>query len=227
MSKKTRLGFLASHRGSNMQTVIDACHDGRLPAVPAVVISNNRDSNALSRAHMQDIPAVHLSAAVVADADELDQRIVETLRKHGVDLVVLAGYMKKIGPNLLAAYRNRIVNIHPSLLPRHGGPGMYGEHVHAAVLAAGDRETGVTVHLVNEDYDQGAMLACRGGIPVLPDDTPASLAARVLEVEHEFLVETLGRILAGEIRLPETGQENHHEGHEELKADPDSSSGSS
>lgn len=186
-----------------MQAIIDACCDGRLPAAPAVVISNNRDSGALSRAHIRGIPAVHLSSAVVPDANELDARIVTTLQEHGVELVVLAGYMKKIGPRLLSAYRNRIINIHPSLLPRHGGPGMYGEHVHAAVLAAGDRETGVTVHLVNENYDQGRILAQRGGILVRTDDTPATLAARVLEVEHEFLVETLGRILAGDIRLPD------------------------
>lgn len=200
---RTRLGFLASHRGSNMQAVIDACLDNRLPAEPAVVISNNRDSGALSRAHIHGIPAVHLSAAVVPDADELDARIVATLQEHGVELVILAGYMKKIGSHLLGAYRNRIINIHPSLLPRHGGPGMYGEHVHAAVLAAGDRETGVTVHLVNEDYDQGMILAQQGGIPVRSGDTPASLAARVLEIEHTFLVETLRRILAGEIELPD------------------------
>lgn len=202
LGRITHLGFLASHRGSNMQAVIDACRESRLAAVPALVISNNRDSGALARARSENIPAFHLSSALWPDAECLDQEITSVLQQHGVQLVVLAGYMKKIGPRLLAAYRNRIVNIHPSLLPRHGGPGMYGENVHAAVLAAKESETGVTVHLVTEEYDQGAILAQRGGIPVRTDDTPASLAARVIRVEHEFLVETLGRILDGSIPLP-------------------------
>ncbi len=133
---------------------------------------------------------------------QLDQAITDALKKHQVDLVVLAGYMKKLGPVTLAAYQGRVINIHPALLPKYGGKGMYGIHVHEAVLAAGETETGVTVHLVDDHYDGGAILAQRR-VPVNSDDTADSLAARVLEVEHEFYVETLGKILAGEIELPE------------------------
>ncbi len=196
-----RLGFLASHRGTNMQAVIDACRSGSLPAVPAVVISNNHNSGALTRAQAIGMPAYHLSASGFSDTDALDQAMVKTLERHLVDWVLTLGYMKKLGPRLLQAYRNRVINIHPSLLPKYGGQGMYGEHVHAAVIAAGEIETGVTIHLVNEAYDQGPILA-QTRVPVLPDDDVRSLAGRVQEAEHAFLVETLGRLFRGELALP-------------------------
>ncbi len=196
------LGFFASHRGSNMQAVIDACVSGSLTAKPCVVISNNSDSEALVRAHHEGIPAYHFSSKVIPDLVELDRAILLTLQRHQVDLVVLAGYMKPLGDQTLAAYRNRVINIHPALLPKYGGLGMYGMHVHEAVIAAGDKETGVTVHLVDSEYDHGAILAqCR--LPVLPEDTADTLAARVLETEHSFLVETLKNIVEGRILLPE------------------------
>lgn len=192
-----RLGFLASSRGSNMQAIIDACRQGRLPAVPAVVISNNADSGALQRAAAEGIPGCHLSGRTHPDPHRLDQAIVDTLKDHRVDWVVLAGYMKKLGPATLSSYRGRIINIHPALLPKFGGRGMYGMHIHAAVLAAGETETGVTIHLVDDQYDTGRILAQRR-VPVYGDDTAEVLAARVLEVEHEFYVATLGRILSGD-----------------------------
>jgi phosphoribosylglycinamide formyltransferase-1 len=195
-----RLGFLASHRGSNMQSVIDACHDGRIRATPAVIISNNRTSGALVRAADAGIPRRCLNSTTHPDPDRLDTAILSTLQAHRVDLIILAGYMKKIGPRTLAAYRGRIINIHPALLPKYGGRGMFGLHVHAAVLAAGERETGVTVHLVDEEYDHGPILVQRA-VPVLRDDTPESLAERVLQVEHEVLVETVGKIVDGTIPL--------------------------
>ena len=196
------LGFLASHRGSNMQSVIDACRDGRLDANPAVVIGNNRGAMALERARNEGIPAFNLSGVTHPDPADLDAAILHTLQTHHVDLVVLAGYMKKIGPRTLDAYRNRIVNIHPALLPKHGGPGMYGINVHESVLAAGETETGVSVHLVDEVYDHGPVLA-QHRVPVEPGDTPEILAERVLVVEHRFLVDTLQRIVRGEIVLPQ------------------------
>ena len=195
------LAFLASHRGSNMQAVLDACKDGRLQAQPCVVISNNGDAEALVRAKHENIPNYHLSGKTHPDPALLDMEILLTLQKHRTQLVVLAGYMRKLGPETLAGYKNHIVNIHPAWLPRHGGEGMYGMRVHEAVLAAGEKETGVTIHLVDEEYDHGATLAqCR--VPVLEGDTGLILAQRVLEREHEFLVETLGRIISGELELP-------------------------
>jgi phosphoribosylglycinamide formyltransferase-1 len=195
------LGFLASHRGSNMQAVIDACTAGRLPATPAVIISNNSQSGALARAIQEHIPHYHLSAKTHPLPEQLDRAIYQALQQHGVDLVILAGYMRQIGPETLAAFHGRIINIHPALLPKFGGKGMYGLNVHRAVLAAGEQETGVTIHLVDADYDTGPILAqCQ--VPVVAGDTAESLATRVLEQEHRFLVETIGHIISGEIVLP-------------------------
>lgn len=195
-----RLGFLASGRGSNMQSVIDACRSGRLQAEPAVVISNNSKSGALERARGQGIVAVHLSSTTHPDPARLDEAVCNALLAHKVDLVLLVGYMKKLGPRTLATYRGRILNIHPALLPAFGGLGMYGTHVHQAVLAAGVPETGVTIHLVDDQYDHGTIIAqCR--VPIRADDTPETLAERVLEQEHRLLVETLIQIVRGEILL--------------------------
>ncbi|MGH8479559.1 MAG: phosphoribosylglycinamide formyltransferase [Gammaproteobacteria bacterium] len=198
------LGFLASHRGTNVQAVLDACQSGRLGARPAVVIGNNRDAELLARARRLALPAYHLSAETHPEREALDRTIRDTLMRHGVGLVVLAGYMKKLGPETLAQYAGRVINIHPALLPHFGGLGMYGMRVHETVLASGASETGVTIHLVDGDYDRGAILAqCR--VPLLPGDSPETLAARVLAREHGFLVETLERILAGELALPGHG----------------------
>ncbi len=195
------LGFFASHRGTNMQSVIDACKSGELSAKPCVVISNNSDSEALARARRESVPAYHLSGKTIPNPEALDDAILLTLRRHEVELVVLVGYMKQLGPKTLSAYKNRVINIHPALLPKYGGPGMFGLNVHEAVIAAGETETGVTIHLVDAEYDHGQILTqCR--LPVLPGDTPETLAARVLVTEHEFLVETLQNIVAGKIQLP-------------------------
>ena len=204
MGKKLRLGFLASGRGSNLQAILKACHDGRLMAVPAVVISNNADSGALTLARREALPACHLSTTTHPDPADLDEAITAVLQKYDVDLVVLAGYMKKIGPVTLRTYRRRILNIHPALLPKHGGRGMYGMAVHEAVIRSGEKETGVTVHVVEEDYDSGLILA-QGHVPVHADDTAATLAARVLETEHVLYVDVLRGIIDGTIKLP--GQE--------------------
>ena len=195
------LGFFASGRGSNMQAVMDACNSGFLDAKPCVVIGNNSQSEALSRARRGGIPAYHFSNKTHPDPARLDETILSALHQHRVELVILAGYMKKLGEKTLSAYQGRVINIHPALLPKYGGEGMYGAHVHEAVVAAGDQETGVTIHLVDREYDHGDILAqCR--LPVLKGDTVATLAERVLEREHTFLVETLKRIIDGEIVLP-------------------------
>ena len=198
--KKVKLGFLASGRGSNMLAIIDNCKAGKLNAEPAVVISNNADAGALEYAGEAGIPAFHLSINTHADPSRLDDEITNTLKSHEVDWVILAGYMKKIGPKLLEDYKGRIFNIHPSLLPRHGGQGMYGLHVHEVVLASGESETGVTIHMVDGEYDQGRILV-QEKVPVEVDDDAATLAARVLRVEHQLYSETLQGIIEGRIRL--------------------------
>lgn len=197
-SEKIRLGFLASGRGSNMLAIIDNCKAGKLDAEPVVVISNNADAGALVYARKAGIPAFHLSSNTHEDESVLDQEMTDTLKSHNIDWVILAGYMKMIGSKLLEEFRGKILNIHPSLLPRHGGQGMYGLHVHEAVLASGESETGVTIHMVDGEYDQGRILA-QEKVSVEADDTPESLAARVLKVEHELYSETLQGIIEGRI----------------------------
>jgi phosphoribosylglycinamide formyltransferase-1 len=191
-----RLGFLASHDGSNVQAIIDACRDGRIDGEPRVLISNNSGARALERARAAGIDALHISAKT---HDDPDVAICDALESRGVELVVLAGYMRKLGPRTLGRFP--VVNVHPALLPRHGGRGMYGRAVHEAVLASGDAVTGATVHLVDDQYDHGPVVAQRE-IAVEPGDTVESLSARVLKLEHELYVETIGRIASGEIRLP-------------------------
>ena len=202
MKAALRLGFLASHGGTNMQTIIDACKDGRLNAVPSVVISNNSRSNALARARREGIPGYHLSGVTHRASDQLDDAVLETLRQHDVNLVILAVYMRMLGPQTVSAYRGRVLNTHPALLPQFGGKGLYGKAVHEAVLAAGESGTGVTIHVVDEQYDHGPIVA-QSQVPVRGDDTADSLSKRVLKREHELFVETLRKSESGEIDLSE------------------------
>ncbi len=145
-----------------------------------LVLSNRADAGALGIARDHGIPT-----HVLKDTSDPGEWI-DTLDRAAVDLVVLAGYLKRVPAGVITAYRNRIINVHPALLPMHGGPGMYGAHVHQAVLAAGDQESGATVHVVTEEYDRGPVLG-QARVPVRPDDTPETLAARVLSVEHRLL----------------------------------------
>ena len=190
------IAVFASGGGSDLQAIIDACKSGRLNARVCVVISNNSGSMALQRAKEEDIPTFHFSAKIIEDSVALEKRTLDTLLEHQTDLVFLAGYLKKMGPGVLSAYENRIYNIHPSLLPKYGGEGMYGINVHRAVLEAGEMETGITIHQVSDEYDTGEIIAQRK-VPVQDGDTPEILAARVLAQEHVFIVEVLVGILDG------------------------------
>jgi phosphoribosylglycinamide formyltransferase-1 len=192
-----------------MQAIIDACADDRLSAVPAVVVSNNRKAEAIERAKASQIPAFVLNSVTHSKPEDLDFAILDTLHLHDCDVVVLAGFMKKIGPQVLTAYSGRMLNVHPALLPKFGGQGMFGAHVHQAVLAAGEKVTGASVHLVDSEYDQGEVLA-QMEVPVLEEDSVESLAARVLPKEHELLVQTLQGIVAGEIAIPNKVARDHY-----------------
>lgn len=196
-----KIGVLASHGGSNMQAIIDQIEAGSLDAAIEVVISNNSASGAIERAKRHHLPWAHLSGTTHPERDDLDRAILARLREGGVELVVLAGYMKKIGARTLAAFPGRMLNIHPALLPRHGGKGMYGIHPHEAVLAAGDKESGASVHVVTADYDQGPVVRQRR-VPVLPSDTPQTLQQRVLAEEHRIYSEVIADIVQGRITLP-------------------------
>src|SRR5688572_24443116 len=195
---RKQLAVLASGAGTVLQAIVDACAEGRLAADVCLIIGNNSGSGAVQRAARHAIPFRHLSGQTHPAPEALDAAILEALDAHRTELVFLAGYMKKLGPRTLAAYRGRILNTHPALLPKFGGLGMYGSRVHAAVLASGEALTGVSVHRVEGEYDTGPVLAqCQ--VPVLPGDDVASLAARVQTRERQFVVETLDRIARGEL----------------------------
>lgn len=198
--KKIRLGFLASHGGSNMQSIIDACKSYELNMIPAVVISNNSKSKSLSRAKQENIPNYHISSIKYPNSEDLDMTIKNKLEEHNVDIIILAGYMKKIGPKTLEKFNNRILNIHPALLPQYGGKGMYGINVHKTIINNKETETGVTLHLVDKNYDTGRIIN-QIKLPVYIEDTPESLQQRVLESEHKFYVDTLKKIEHGNIKI--------------------------
>ncbi len=174
-----RVAVCVSGRGSNLAALLAALPvDG--PATVAFVLSNRPDAGALDIARTRGIPT-----AVLAPSSDPSQWL-GPLEAAGIDFIVLAGFLKQVPEAVVTAFLGRIINVHPALLPKHGGPGMYGLHVHRAVLAAGDLESGATVHAVTARYDEGPILG-QARVPVLPGDTPELLAARVLETEHRLL----------------------------------------
>jgi phosphoribosylglycinamide formyltransferase-1 len=192
-----RLGILVSGRGSNLEAVLDARGDGRLAHVdPVIVIANRPAIRALQVAERRAIPHRVLERRSFADAGARDAAIGQAFREVACDLVLLAGYDQLLRATYFSAYPGVTINIHPSLLPRHGGQGMTGLAVHESVLAAGDPETGVSIHQVIPDLDAGPVLA-QSRMGVLPADDAESLARRVLAMEHRLLVDTLANLAAG------------------------------
>lgn len=185
-----RIGVLASHEGSLLQSVIDACRSGELDAEVVLVVSNNSASGALRRATAAGIETAHLSSATHPDPEDLDDALCKSLSGSRVDLVLLAGYMKRLGRRTLGRFAGHIINTHPALLPKFGGRGYFGRRVHEAVIASGESETGATVHWVQGDYDSGPVLAQKR-VAVHADDTAESLESRVKVLERQLLIETL------------------------------------
>lgn len=179
------IAVFASGGGSNLQAILDVekrvgLNGGRVD----LVFSNNPDAKALERARSFGKETLCLpSKGFAGSREDYDRRVLEELRKRGIVLVCLAGYMRILTPVFTQAYRGCLLNIHPALLPKFGGEGFYGHHVHEAVLAAGEKESGATVHFVTDGVDAGPIIV-QGKVPVLENDTPNTLAARVLEVEH-------------------------------------------
>lgn len=191
-----RLGVLVSGRGSNLAAVLEAIATGRLPDVePVIVISNRPEVPALAVAAAHGVPTRVLRRTDFPDAGRRDEAIGQTLSDSGADLALLAGYDQRLAASYFAAFAGRTINVHPSLLPRHGGRGMMGLAVHASVLASGDRETGVTIHDVTPELDQGPPIV-QVRVPVSGGEGPEELARRVLEVEHRTVVDTLARLAA-------------------------------
>lgn len=182
MSDKTKVAVLVSGGGTNLQALIDKIAAGEIPEAEIVeVISSREDAFALERAARAGIR----TAVAKSQADVLAE-----LKSSGAEMVVLAGYMKVLSPEIIENYRNRIINIHPSLIPKYCGKGFYGIRVHQAVIAGGETESGATVHYVDEGVDTGRIIL-QEKVPVLPGDTPEELAARVLVTEHRILAEGL------------------------------------
>jgi len=190
-----RLAILASGEGTTAQAVIDACAGGRIDGSVVLVISNNADAPVLRRARAAGIPWRHLSGRTHPEPTALAEAIVAALREHGTTDVLLAGYMKKLGGGVLEAYPGRVYNTHPALLPAYGGQGMYGDRVHAAVLADGRARSGATIHLVSEGYDEGPVVDSIE-VPVLAGDDVAALGARVRAAERRLVVDVLARLAA-------------------------------
>lgn len=199
---KTRIAVLCSGGGSNLQAILDAIDAGEIPGQVVLVVSNRKSAHALERARARRIEACFLSRKELGD--RYDDVLLRLLQAAQADLVVLAGYLAIVGPQVVSAYRGRMMNIHPALLPDFGGMGMYGHHVHEAVLQSGAPKSGVTVHFVDEKADHGPIIAQRE-VPVLPGDTPDTLADRVLREEHILLPDCVKAFCEGRIHGNEPG----------------------
>ncbi len=203
------IAVFGSGRGSNCTSVLNAIDSGRLCDCRVVlVISNNADAGILDEARRRSIPVLHWSRKMYATDEAYSAAMLAALQEARAELIVLAGYMKFLPAPIITAFRNRILNIHPALLPSFGGTGMYGLHVHRAVLAAHEPLTGATVHIVDEEYDHGPIVIQRT-VPVLASDTPQSLADRVLEMEHHILPEAIRLFAEGRITV-EPGRTHVH-----------------
>jgi phosphoribosylglycinamide formyltransferase-1 len=192
---KLRLGVLASGRGSNLQSMMDAAAAGKIKAEVAAVISDNKDAFALERARKAGIPALHVNPKNFGSKDEYERAIVKVLKEHDVQLVCLAGYMRIVGKVILDAFPNMVINIHPALLPSF--PGLHGQQ---QAWEYGVKYSGCTVHFVDEGMDTGPIII-QAVVPVFDDDTADTLAARILEQEHMIYPEAIGLLAEGRLKL--------------------------
>jgi formyltetrahydrofolate-dependent phosphoribosylglycinamide formyltransferase len=195
-----KIAVFASGGGTNFESLMDRKNAGDLHVEFALFIGNNSKARAFERARAHGIPAVHLAPSQFVDPKEYANRLMHELESHGIELIVLAGYMKQLPGPVIQKFQNRIVNIHPALLPAFGGKGMYGIHVHEAVIASGVKVTGVTVHLADEEYDNGPIIT-QAVAPVLDDDTAESLQQRVLRLEYDTYWRAIEALAQGTIRI--------------------------
>ena len=194
------IAIFASGRGSNFQAILSAIDAGLLPARIIVLISNRSDAGALDIARTRRIQTSHLSQKMFPSEEALAEAMLNVLSQQRAELLVFAGYLKKIPLQVVRRYRNRIVNIHPALLPLFGGAGMYGHFVHEAVIASGMKVSGATVHIVDEEYDRGPIVMQKT-VEIIQDDTPDLLAAKVLKIEHEIYPLALKDFAEGKIKI--------------------------
>lgn len=180
-----RIAVLASGSGTDLQSILDACDSGQIDGKVVLILSNNQDAYALERGRKHGAEAVFIDHRGKG-REEHETEMSAEIDKVGVDLIVLAGYLRMFSSYFINKYKNMIINVHPALLPEYGGKGMHGMNVHKAVLESGDTESGCTVHLVTEEIDGGPIIG-QMRVKVLPEDTPETLQARVLEKEHILL----------------------------------------
>ena len=199
-----RVAVLASGGGSDFQSLIDRFESDDAAARIVGLVASRQGAGALERAARHGIEACVLPEEARADRETEAAFVIQQLRTWNADLIVLAGYLRLVPPRVVRAFWGGIINIHPALLPAFGGEGMYGSHVHRAVVESGVRVTGATVHFVDEAYDRGPIIA-QWPVPVLSDDTPATVAARVLEVEHRLLPAVVSALARGHVSLDEEG----------------------
>ena len=197
-----RLAFLASNNGSGMRAVVRAIESGELAAQARVLVSNRRDAPAMAFARDHGVECLWIPTA--ADLSGADARLTAALARAETEWVVLSGYLRKLGPRVLEAYPSRILNIHPALLPKFGGLGLFGRRVHEAVLASGEARTGASVHVVDGEYDHGPVVA-QTEVDIAPGDTALDIERKVTAVEPGLLVETLRGIAEGRITVPSSG----------------------
>ncbi|MCX5781510.1 MAG: phosphoribosylglycinamide formyltransferase [Elusimicrobia bacterium] len=199
---KVRIGVLVSGGGTNLQAIIDSCESGILKDIAeiAAVISNKADAYALERAKKHGIYSKFIDRKNFQGNAAFCQEIAKELKSRGVKLICLAGYLCMITPELIKEFKGNIINIHPALLPKFGGKGMYGHNVHETVLKSGDKESGATVHWVNEIYDNGEIIIQKR-VSVIPNDTPESLAKRILPVEHQIYPEAILKIIKEGLKI--------------------------
>jgi phosphoribosylglycinamide formyltransferase-1 len=193
-----RLAVFASGGGTNFQAILDAVDRGTLPAEPVCCVSNVPDAGALERAERAGVPTAVVPPGDYDDPAAFGDALLDVLSAHDVTFVALAGYMIKVPANVVEAYRGRMTNVHPALLPAFGGQGMYGMHVHQAVIEYGAHWSGATVHLVDEEYDHGPIVL-QEPVPVYPDDTPQALADRIKTVEHRLYPDALRLFAEGRV----------------------------
>jgi len=197
------VAVLVSGSGTNLQAILDAERAGKLGgATVRLVIANKAKAYGLERARLAGVRAEHVSIKTEGSAIAQSNKMLALFSEEAIELIALAGYLKLVHPEVVKKFRRRIINVHPALLPKFGGEGMYGMKVHEAVLAAREKYSGPSVHFVDEIFDHGPVIA-QERVPVEEDDTPESLQARVLAVEHRILPETIRKLAIGEIRLGE------------------------
>lgn len=193
-----KISFLASHGGSAAKHIITAIRKGNLDAQIGIVITNNRNSEIYNWCTENAVDVIYLSGNTHPLEEEKDKAIYQKLQAAGTNLIVLSGYMKKIGPITLSEYSNKILNIHPSLLPKHGGKGLFGDKVHESVLRSGDRKSGATVQFINEEYDEGPIILQKT-IDVEEGETIASLKTKVQAIEGNLYLSSIKQIIQSDI----------------------------